>query len=537
MMSDLLPKEGKEPLDRGRINLHGRRLLVVGLAREGTALARYLSQQGAYVAATDLKPPKAFGDTLTPLIDAGVELVLGKHAPRLLEGCELIFVSPGVPFDAPFLEEARIRGIPLSTESRLFCQLCPAPITAITGSSGKTTTTALVGEMLKKGQQEKADTGRAPHGRTTWVGGNIGQPLIEHVDQIRSDHNVVMELSSFQLEYFHPSANEHVLDCDPMWLPLLSGWSPPVAAILNITPNHLDRHPSMEAYTHAKRAIVAYRKPGDTAVMGLDNAITQAIGQASAGRVRWFSAGPYERHLPSGGDGAYLTGMNREAQIVLRNPMQDAELPVCRVDEVRLRGDHNVSNVLAACTIADTLDVSAGAMREVITTFTGVEHRLELVGELREVRYYNDSIATSPERLVAALKSFDEPIVLLSGGRDKHLPWDEAARLMLKRTRHLILFGEAVELIAGAVEAESKKLAESQAAGSLRKPMLHRCVTLEDAVAVASQVAHPGDVVLLSPGCTSFDAFKDFAERGERFRELVDGLSNVVATRAGSNNR
>jgi UDP-N-acetylmuramoylalanine--D-glutamate ligase len=516
-MSDTLPQEG------GKLNLRGRRLLVVGLAREGTALARYLSRHGAQVIATDLKPPKAFGDALTPLAEAGVELVLGEHPPSLLDDCEVMFVSPGVPFDAPFLNEARARGVPLNTESRLFCQLCPAPIAAITGSSGKTTTVTLVGEMLTKHSQGKADTQRVLGNPTTWVGGNIGQPLIEELDRIQPRDKVVMELSSFQLEYFHPSANDHVMDCDLTWLPLLAGWSPSVAAVLNITPNHLDRHPSMEAYIHAKRALVAYRQPDEVAVMGLDNEVTQAIGEASAGRVRWFS------RLSSVSDGAYLAGEGREARIMLRDALIGRERLVCRVGDIRLRGEHNVSNVLAASVIAETLGASIEAMREVITTFAGVAHRLELVGEVKGVNYYNDSIATSPERLVAALKSFDEPLVLLAGGRDKHLPWDEAARLMLQRTRHVILFGEAVELIAGALEAESKKL-ETKNQGpeddhrphpGKSKPMLHRCVTLEDAVAVAAQVARPGDVVLLSPGCTSFDAFKDFVERGERFRELV----------------
>jgi UDP-N-acetylmuramoylalanine--D-glutamate ligase len=516
-MSDTLPQEG------GKLNLRGRRLVVVGLAREGTALARYLSRHGAQVVATDLKPPKAFGDALTPLVEAGVELILGGHPPSLLDGCQVMFVSPGVPFDAPFLNEARARGVPLSTESRLFCQLCPAPIAAITGSSGKTTTVTLVGEMLTKYSQGKGDTRRVPGNHTTWVGGNIGQPLIEELDQVQPRDNVVMELSSFQLEYFHPSANNHVIDCDLMWLPLLAGWSPSVAAILNITPNHLDRHPSMEAYIHAKRALVAYRRPDEVAVMGLDNAVTQAMGQASAGRVRWFS------RLSPVSDGAYLSGEGHEARIILRNALDRHERPVCRVGDIRLRGEHNVSNVLAASVIAETLGAAIEAMQEAITTFSGVEHRLELVSEVKGVCYYNDSIATSPERLVAALKSFDEPLVLLAGGRDKHLLWNEAARLMLQRTRHVILFGEAVELIAGALEAESKKLeAESQGPRATygpplerNKPMLHRCVTLEDAVALAAQVARPGDVVLLSPGCASFDAFKDFAERGERFRELV----------------
>jgi UDP-N-acetylmuramoylalanine--D-glutamate ligase len=509
---------------RGKLNLRGRHLLVVGLAREGTALARYLSQQGAHVVATDLKPPQTFGDTLTPLIEAGVDLILGEHPPSLLDECEVAFVSPGVPFDAPFLNEARARSVPLSTESRLFCQLCPAPIAAITGSSGKTTTTTLVGEILAKYSRDEAVSPRSPK---SWVGGNIGRPLIEQLDRILPDDKVVMELSSFQLEYFHPSANDHVDDCDPMWLPLLAGWSPSVGAILNITPNHLDRHPSMEAYIHAKRAIIAYRRPSDIAVLGMDNEITWAMGQTSAGRVRWFTReSPGCRALPDG-DGACLSGEGPEANVVLRDPQEIRGRPVCRVSDIRLRGSHNVSNVLAACVIADALGAPVETMREVVTTFTGVEHRLELVGEINNVRYYNDSIATSPERMVAALKSFNEPIILLAGGRDKHLPWNEAARLMLRRARHVVLFGEAVELIAGVIETEYTKLEAGDRNPELgKKPMLHRCVTLDDAVAVAAQVAQSGDVVLLSPGCTSFDSFHDFAERGDRFRELV----NVLAT-------
>lgn len=512
----------------GKLDLRGRRLVVVGLAREGTALARYLSRQGANVVATDLKPPKAFGDTLAPLADTGVELVLGSHPPTLLDDCEVVFVSPGVPFDAPFLNEARARGVPLSTESRLFCQICPARIAAITGSSGKTTTTTLVGEMVK------ASAEHAGPGRATWVGGNIGQPLIEQLDQIQSKDIVVLELSSFQLEYFHPSANEHVRDCDLMWLPLLAGWSPSVAAILNITPNHLDRHPTMEAYIHAKRAIVAYRRPGDTAVMGMDNQVTQALGQGLVGRVRWFG------RLRSGqldsleSDGAYLSGQGREAIITLRVPQDRPPRSVCRVAELRLRGEHNVDNVLAACAVADSLGVPIEAIQEVATTFTGVAHRLELVGEVSGVRYYNDSIATSPERLVAAIRSFVEPIILLAGGRDKHLPWEEAARLMLRRTRHVILFGEAVELIAKALETERERAKiEGDTTVNSHRPMLHRCVTLEDAVAVAAQVAHPDEVVLLAPGCTSFDSFQDFAQRGERFRDMVNHLMAQTQDGAG----
>jgi UDP-N-acetylmuramoylalanine--D-glutamate ligase len=490
--------------------MRDRRVAVVGLAREGEALTHYLLQQACHVVATDLRSPASFGDRLTPLADAGAELVLGGHPPSLLDGCELVFVSPGVPFDSALLDEARARGIPLSTESRLFCQMCPAPIAATTGSSGKTTTTSLLGEMLKA--DRRATSGGDAD---VWVGGNIGQPLIGKLDQIQASDQVIMELSSFQLEYFHPSANAHVRGADARWLPLLCGWSPAVGAILNITPNHLDRHGSMEAYAHAKQAIVAYRRPWDIAVLGHDNPVTRAVGERLRGDVRWFSrCSMMER-------GACLSGQAGQTTVMLRRmspTTRRQEESVCRVRDIQLRGEHNIENILAACAIADALGVSVEAMHHVCTTFTGVSHRLEWVGDVDGVHYYNDSIATTPERTVAALRSFAEPIVLLLGGRDKHLPWEQAAQMVLTRTRHVVLFGEASGLIAGALTAASTR---DKGVQDGRRPPIHRCVTLDDAVAVAACVASPGDVVLLSPGCTSFDSFTDFAERGERFRQLV----------------
>ncbi len=491
------------------IGLRGRHVLVIGMAREGMALARYLVGQGAHVVATDVKPLTAYADGLESLAQAGVELAMGGHSPHLLDACEIAFVSPGVPFESQFLEEARARGVPLSTESRLFCFLCPAPILGITGSSGKTTTTALTAEMLRV------------DGRRVRMGGNIGQPLIEMVNEIDPDEWVVMELSSFQLEYFHPSANSHVLaapdgkvrELDPFWMPLLCGWSPHVGAILNITPNHLDRHPSMDAYVHAKRAIIQYRQPDDVAVMGLDNDISRRLGATAAGRVRWFSRSTRVD------DGACLERQGDDLKIFLRRPGEESlGRTVCSVSEIRLRGEHNVSNVLAACAIADTVGVSPHSMHQVASTFSGVPHRLELVADRSGVSYYNDSIATSPERLVAALKAFDEPIILLAGGRDKHLPWHEAARLMLQRTRHVLLFGEAADMI------EEALAAAAQAGPDGKTPSVRRCQDLAEAVAVAHELAVPGDVVLLSPGCTSFDQFQDFAERGDRFRQLVLAL-------------
>lgn len=460
----------------------GRRVTIVGLAREGTALARFLAAQGATVTVTDRQSAEALAENVAALAGWPIRFVLGEHPLELLD-TDVVFVSPGVPLEIPFLIEARRRGVPLSSETRLFVELCPAPIVGITGSSGKTTTTTLVGEMLRAG------------GQRTWVGGNIGRPLIEHLAEIAPTDRVVMELSSFQLEFFAPWAGEEG-----------RGISPAIAAVLNISPNHLDRHPSMEAYIAAKRQILLHQRADDVAVLGLDNAETRALAGECRGQVLFFS----QREVVE--QGAFL----RDEVVTLR--LGREEQAVCAVSEIKLLGRHNVDNVLAACALAGVAGADVRAMAAVATTFSGVEHRLELVRELNGVRWYNDSIATSPERMVAALRAFDVPIVLLAGGRDKHLPWDEAAELILRKVRHLVLFGEAVPIIERAVMAAKREGAAAVG------PEVTSVRTLEEAVVVAARVARPGDVVLLAPGCTSFDAFKDFAARGERFRELVRRL-------------
>ncbi|MGD2205260.1 MAG: UDP-N-acetylmuramoyl-L-alanine--D-glutamate ligase [Anaerolineae bacterium] len=469
--------------------------LVVGLAREGTALARFLAERGATVTVTDIKPAEMLTDNVSALADLQATFALGGHPLHLLDTADILFVSPGVPLEIPFLVEAQRRGLPLSSETRLFTRLCPAPIVGITGSSGKTTTTALVGDMLEAA------------GYKTWIGGNIGRPLIEYLDEMTASDLVVMELSSFQLEFFAPWANDgktdklenqNVVLFDP------AGWSPPVAAVLNITPNHLDRHPSMEAYIAAKAHILKHQLRSNVAILNLDNPITRQMGKEQQ-QVHWFSL---EKEVA---EGAFLRG----DELVLKMP--DHDKVICRMRDLKLLGEHNVANTLAACAIASAAGAPYEALRQVATRFTGVEHRLELVREREGVRWYNDSIATTPERTVAALRSFEGPLVLLAGGRDKHLPWGEMAALTWRKVRHLFLFGEAAVLI----EREMQ-----QARDSIQDPIchLHHAGTLERAVALAAQVARPGDVVLLSPGGTSFDVYRDFAERGEHFRQLVTAL-------------
>jgi UDP-N-acetylmuramoylalanine--D-glutamate ligase len=471
------------------------------LGREGIALTQFLAERGLPVSATDLRLAEELAQAIAPLQAAGVSLTLGRHPELLLDSADILFVSPGVPLEVPFLEQARARGIPLSTETRLFCHLCPAPIVAITGSSGKTTTTTMVGKMLEAG------------GIKQWVGGNIGRPLISVVDEIAPEDVVVMELSSFQLEYFHARLNKGVSinqlpAANPSQLAqLLDNWSPPIAALLNITPNHLDRHPSMKHYVAAKRALLDYQSPEGVIVAGLDNDMTRTIGRHFGAKTRWFSL---EAQVPGG---AGQTGNGKQLVLVA----EDGSLePIVDIADIKLRGQHNLLNLLAACLLAREAGAPIEAMRQVATTFTGVDHRLQLAGEHNGVCYFNDSISTTPERLIAALRSFTGPVVLLAGGRDKRLPWDDAARLMLLSTRHVIVFGEAAPIIQAAIDRVRRETASGL--------QVHRCANMEEALQLATRLSEPGGVVLLSPGCASFDQFSSYVARGQRFVELVQKL-------------
>ena len=316
-----------------------------------------------------------------------------------------------------------------------------------------------------------------------WVGGNIGNPLIADVHRMRAGDVAVMELSSFQLE--------------------IMTRSPHVGAVLNLTPNHLDRHGTMEAYTAAKSHILLHQSTSDIAVLGLDDPGACGLSSLVRGRLVYFS-----------GESAVEEGTCRRGEALVFR-WDSRERTVCAVKDIRLRGWHNVLNVLAACAISGAAGATPEAMHAGIEGFTGVEHRLEFVHERDGVKWYNDSIATAPERVLAAVGSFEEPIVLLAGGRDKKLPWEDFARLAKTRVKHLVLFGEAGPLIQKAVEAVNMDRAQYTL-----------CAKLAEAVQVAASIAEHGDVALLSPGGTSFDEFTDFAERGEKFKDGVRELSS-----------
>ncbi|NIS79083.1 MAG: UDP-N-acetylmuramoyl-L-alanine--D-glutamate ligase [Anaerolineales bacterium] len=453
----------------------GVRVVVLGLARQGKALTRYLAERGADVVVSDIKPAEAMQEATQELDTLLVEYVFGGHPPTLLEDADLLCLSGGIPADLPLALQAREQGIPLSNDSQLFMQACPAPVLGITGSAGKTTTTTLVGRMATAEYQK--DGGRV------WVGGNIGQPLLTELPKITAADLVVMELSSFQLELMQAS--------------------PQIAAILNVTPNHLDRHKTMEAYTSAKARILAFQSEQDVAVLGHEDDVAWSLRHEARGEVLSFGWESPERN------GAYLS------HDMIRLKVDDEDRPVCPLEAVELRGEHNLLNVIAACAIAAAAGVSPDAMEAGVRGFEGVPHRLEFVGKVGGAAWYNDSIATTPERAIAAIQAFDEPLVLLAGGRDKDLPWEAFAALVCERVDHLILFGEAAGKIAGEIERWCEERS---------KLSVEICASLEQAVIAASNVAQEGDVVLLAPGGTSFDEFADFAERGERFREWVKAL-------------
>jgi UDP-N-acetylmuramoylalanine--D-glutamate ligase len=436
---------------------------------------------GADVRVSDLRQADALTAAMAALAELPVTFVLGGHPLQLLDGADVLAVSGGVPADAPIVQEALRRGIPVTNDSLLFLERAPMfDVVGITGSAGKTTTTALTGALC------------AASGRRTWVGGNIGHPLIAVVSQMKPTDIAVQELSSFQLEWWNRS--------------------PHVAAVLNITPNHLDRHGTMAAYSDAKANILRHQTQGDVAILCADDPGAMALQNTVRGRRRLFSQrGPVE-------DGAYISG----ERLRLRDGAR--ELDICALSDVRLRGAHNIGNTLAAATLADSVGVPAEKMREVIAGFAGVPHRLELVSTVGGVQYVNDSIATAPERALAAIASFSEPLVLLAGGRDKNMVWEPWARQVRKRVKHAVLFGTLAGSLASYLDA-----VEDDERDELTS--VTQCTTLAEAVAAAEGLARPGDVVLLAPGGTSYDAFEDFAARGEAFRVLVHQIEKGQTTR------
>jgi UDP-N-acetylmuramoylalanine--D-glutamate ligase len=441
------------------------RALVIGLARSGMACARALSREGWDVVVVDRKDGEAMRERAATM-PAGVEVRLGPYAEDVAVGFDMVCPSPGVPWDAPELAVARGHGIAVRSEIDLVFRRCPAPIVGITGTNGKTTTTTLAGAVIAAG------------GARVHVGGNIGEPMLDRLGDVQPGDWVVLELSSFQIESVE----------DPRCR---------LAAVLNVTPDHLNRHGTFEAYAAAKRRIVEHADPQGAVVLGADDVVTRGMAQASTARVllAGFEIGP--------GDGATV----RDGEVVVIE--RGAAAVVMPVGDIPLFGAHNVQNVLVAVALGHAAGVAHDAIAGAVREFRAVHHRLEPVLDSGGVLWVNDSKATNVDAAVKALQSFpDRPIVWIGGGETKGVGPEELAREVSRRARHAVLNGDTgpeVDAALAALNYNERTLV----------------VTLAEAVRAAHDVARPGDVVLLAPGYTSFDQFADYEQRGETFAALV----------------
>lgn len=448
-------------------SLEGKRVAVIGLGVSNRPLVEGLLDAGVPVTVCDKRRREEFNGLIETLERRGMTAALGPDYLEHLNGADIIFRTPGLRPDVPQIAQAVAAGAELTSEMEAFLNLCPCRIIAVTGSDGKTTTTTIIAGLLKAA------------GYRTFVGGNIGRPLLCQLDSIRPDDMVVLELSSFQL--------------------MTVRQSPGIAVVTNLAPNHLDVHKDMAEYVAAKRNIFAYQDGCDRLVLNADNEITAGFAQEACGAVTLFSR---RRTVESG---VYL----REKTVICGGR------PVLTTDDILLPGLHNLENYMAAVAAVDGL-VPDEVIRDFARTFGGVEHRIELVRELDGVRYYNDSIASSPSRTIAGLRSFAQKVILIAGGYDKHIPYDVLGPEIAKSVKVLLLTGDTAEKIKAATLA-----APGYEAGG---PDIYDCADLEAAVVQARALAVPGDVVILSPASASFDRFKNFEERGKAFKNYVNAL-------------
>ena len=450
-------------------SLQNKTVAVLGVGVSNTPLVRLLLQNGISVAVCDKRTRQQMGALADELERGGCTLRLG---PDYLEGLheDVIFRTPGLRPDMPQIAAAVSDGSVLTSEMEAFFQVCPCSIIAVTGSDGKTTTTTIIAELLKAA------------GKTVWLGGNIGHPLLCDADRMRPEDYAVLELSSFQL--------------------MTMERSPHIAVVTNLAPNHLDMHRNMAEYVAAKENIFRHQRPGDIAVFNADNGITAEQSSRAVGRSRLFSRQSEQR------DGVFLRGED----IVCRSAA--GERGIMTTSDIKIPGVHNVENYMAAIAAVDGL-VPDDIIRDFARSFGGVEHRIELVRTYKGVRYYNDSIASSPSRTIAGLRSFQEKVILIAGGYDKHIPFDVLGPEVTAHVKLLVLCGATAEKIRAAVEA-----APDYGPGH---PEILEVTPFRAAVETARDRAVSGDVVTLSPACAAFDQFKNFAERGKTFKEIVNG--------------
>ena len=449
-------------------SLRHKTVAVIGVGVSNTPLLKLLAAEGLRVAACDKRTREQMGQQAEDLEQLGCELHLGADYLKDLDA-DVIFRTPGLRPDVPEIAACVDRGAVLTSEMEVFFEVCPCPIIAVTGSDGKTTTTTIIAQLLRAA------------GHTVHVGGNIGHPLLAEADTIRPTDWAVLELSSFQL--------------------MTMTHSPHIAVVTNLAPNHLDVHKSMEEYVWAKENIFRHQQPGDTAIFNLDNAITRQQALRAPGRALYFS----RQAEPE--NGVFLRG---DAVISRRD---GHERQIMTTEDIRLPGVHNVENYMAAIAAVEGL-VPDETIRTFARTFNGVEHRIELVRTYHGVRFYNDSIASSPSRTIAGLRSFKEKVILIAGGYDKHIPFDVLGPEVVEHVKLLVLCGATAGKIRAAVE---------QAPGYRPgHPEILDVTPFQRAVETARDRAVPGDVVTLSPACAAFDQFRNFMERGKTFKAIVN---------------
>ena len=444
----------------------GKRALVLGVGVSNRPLVRLLLRYGIDVTCADKGERNKLDQEVLDLEAQGAKLHLGEHYLDGLEG-DIVFRTPGIHPDEPQLLELQARGAYMTSEMEAFFAVCPVPIIGVTGSDGKTTTSTLISEMLKA------------EGYKVWLGGNIGTPLLDKADEIRPEDKVVLELSNRQLMYFR--------------------YAPHIAVVTNVSPNHLDMHKDYAEYISCKRQIFAHQTPEDRLILNLDNEVTRSFIPEACSRISTFS----RREEPK--RGAFL-----KDGVIWRKG--DRLEKIMDQSEIRLPGLHNVENYMAAILAVEGM-VSDEKIRQVARTFNGVEHRIELVREKDGVRYYNDSIASSPTRTIAGLRSFNQKLILIAGGYDKHVPFDPLGPEIVEHVKTLILTGATAPKIEAAVLA-----APNYEPG---KPEILHEEDFYEAVRLASRVAKPGDAVILSPAGPAFDKFKNFMVRGKEFKKTV----------------
>src|ERR1700716_448591 len=450
------------------MELRNKRVLVVGLGKSGVASALFLKAHGARVTVSDTKTGDELHNEIPVLLDHGITVETGGHGERTFRGQDLIVVSPGVPVDAPPLVQSRSVGGEIIGEIELAAQFLPGPIVAITGSNGKTTTTTLTGEILTAG------------GFPALVGGNIGTPAISLVEHAKPETVIVLEVSSFQLE----------TTCT---------FRPKVSVVLNVTPDHLDRHRTFEAYTDAKARIFENQQADDFAVLNADDPTCVTLGTRTRAQVFWFSR---QKEVQQG-------SWVRDGNIVFRDRERQRE--IMQVSEIPLKGAHNLENALAAICAGVLMGCAPEKIRQAVREFKAVEHRLEFVATINGVDYYNDSKATNVDATIKALESFPANIHLILGGKDKGSDYSVLNDLLRERVKRVYTIGAAADKIASQVQQS----AEIVPAG-----------TLQNAVCRAAATAAPGDIVLLAPACASFDQFQSYEHRGRVFKEVVKALAS-----------